>query len=182
MSHKEPNSEFRFLASIANHIKEDFKVPDDPWAESDIVWIKNLAPGSKGRLGVNLIRAWCGAKGLSVDFSGDPEADLLINSHRVEIKFSTLWKSGIYKFQQLRDQNYAFAVCLGVSPFDAHCWVISKEILLQNVIGHTPQHTGASGTETFWFSVIPDEPQDWLQECGGTLDQAFGVLKGLSRR
>ena len=31
-----------------------------------------------------------------------------------------------YKFQQLRDQNYEFAICLGISPFSAHCWVLPK--------------------------------------------------------
>jgi hypothetical protein len=46
---------------------------------------------------------------------------MLINGHRVEIKFSTLWQEGIYNFQQIRDQNYEYAVCLGISPFEAHC-------------------------------------------------------------
>jgi hypothetical protein len=99
-------------------------------------WVLRLPAGSKGKLGKLLVYQWCALKGLSVDRSRDSEADMLINGHRVEVKFSTLWQSGIYKFQQIRDQNYEYSVCLGVSPFEAHCWVISKAILLQYVIGH----------------------------------------------
>ena len=100
----------------------------------------------------------------------------------MEIKFSTLWKKGIYRFQQIRDQNYEYAVCLGISPQEAHCWVISKVLLLDHVIGHTPQHRGGLGTDTFWFSVDPNNPPDWLVDCGGSLDEAFRVLRSLSPR
>lgn len=73
-------------------------------------------------------------------------------------------------------------ICLGISPSSAHCWVISKETLLEHVIGHQPQHTGSGGTETFWFEVIPDNPPEWLKDSGGSLEQAFNVLKKLGRR
>lgn len=109
--------------------------------------------------------------------SGDSEADRIIAGQRVEIKFSTLWESGVYTFQQIRDQNYEHAICLGLAPFNAHCWVISKEILRQHVIGHTPQHRGMSGTDTFWLSVFATNPPSWLQQCGGTLADAFEVLQ-----
>ncbi len=67
----------------------------------------------------------CAAKGLAVERSRDSEADRVIAGVRVEIKFSTLWRDrGGYTFQQLRDQNYEVAVFLGISPFDAHCWVV----------------------------------------------------------
>ena len=95
----------------------------------------------------------------------------------MEIKFSTLWASGVYKFQQLRDQDYDFAICLGISPFDAHCWVISKAVLRQHVIGHTPQHIGRGGTDTFWISFPSLTPPSWLEACGGSLASAFQVLE-----
>ena len=46
------------------------------------------------------------------------------------------WKSGIYKFQQIQDQNYEFGIFLDLSPFQAHCWVINKDILKKYVIGY----------------------------------------------
>ena len=125
---------------------------------------------------------WCALKGLSIDSSPDPEADMLVNGHRVEIKFSTLWKTGIYKFQQIRDQNYEYSVCIGISPREAHCWVVSKKVLKKHVIGHLGQHTGSSGKETSWFTVKPSDPPEWLIPCGGTLEQAFIILKSLSRK
>lgn len=178
----ENNASFSFLASIADILKDDFESDYKDWESSPFYWVKSLAAGTKGKFGIRLISAWCGAKGLRVDSSPDSEADLLINGHRAEIKFSTLWKAGIYKFQQIRDQNYEFLIALGISPNNAHCWVIKKSFLYDNVIGHQPQHTGAGGTETFWFSVKPENPPEWIKPLGGTLKEALIVLKSLSKR
>lgn len=175
-------TDFELLASAANYIRSDFQEDRVAWKDSPFEWVLQLPAGSKGRLGKQLVYQWCALKGLAVDRSPDSDADMLINGHRVEIKFSTLWKVDIYKFQQIRDQNYEYSVCLGVSPFEAHCWVISKSILKQYVIGHMGQHTGSGGQETAWFSVDPKSPPDWLVACGGTLGQAFTVLKSLSHR
>ncbi len=176
------SSDFELLASIGNHIRAELEARDELWQGSPFGWIRNLPPASKGKLGARLISAWCAARGLRIDSSPDPEADLIINGHRAEIKFSTLWKTGIYKFQQIRDQNYEYVIALGISPREAHCWVISKKFLEDYVIGHQPQHKGASGTDTFWFGVNPVNPPEWLTGLGGTLDEALPVLKGLSRK
>jgi hypothetical protein len=176
------NPDFKLLATASTYIKKDFEDEYNRWADSPFEWVLNLPAGSKGKLGKLLVYQWCGLKGLSLDRSLDSEADMLINGHRVEIKFSTLWKSGIYKFQQIRDQNYEYAVCLGISPFDAHCWVFSKNILKKHVIGHLGQHTGVTGKDTSWISIDPQKPPEWVNTCGGTLEEAFKVLKTLSNR
>jgi hypothetical protein len=86
-----------------------------------------------------------------VSRSPDSDADRVVEGKRVEVKFSTLWKNPPYKFQQLRDQNYDLAICLGVSPFNAHCWAISKATILHewkttgNVV---PQHGARAGSDT----------------------------------
>ncbi|SRR5258706_2176760 len=174
--------DFSLLASAANFIKPEFERDQSAWTGSPFEWILNLPSGSKGKLGKRLVYQWCAIKGLSIGSSPDSEADMLINGHRVEIKFSTLWQEGIYNFQQIRDQNYEYAVCLGISPFEAHCWVVSKKILRKNVIGHLGQHTGSGGQETAWFAVNPKSPPDWLTPCGGTLELAYKVLKSLSSK
>jgi hypothetical protein len=178
----EATVEFKLLASAADLIRPEFVGANNAWKGSPFEWILNLPSGSKGKLGKRLVYQWCALKGLSVDHSPDPSADMLINGHRVEVKFSTLWKAGIYKFQQIRDQDYEYSVCLGISPFEVHCWVTSKKLLIAHVIGHMGQHTGRSGQETAWFSVRPVSPPEWLRGCGGTLEQAYGVLRNLSRR
>jgi hypothetical protein len=174
--------DFDLLASSATYLKKDIEQDFLAWKNSPFEWVLKLPAGSKGKLGKQLVYQWCAVKLLSVDRSPDSEADMLVNFHRVEVKFSTLWKVGIYKFQQIRNQNFEYSVCLGISPFEAHCWVISKSILKKYVIGHMGQHTGARGQETAWLTVKPHQPPDWLVPCGGTLDQAFQVLKGLSPR
>jgi hypothetical protein len=175
-------SDFRLLAAAADYIKSEFPSTNDAWDQSPFRWILSIPSASKGKLGKRLVTQWCALKGLPVESSPDPEADMLINKHRAEVKFSTLWKVGIYKFQQFRNQNYEYAVCLGISPQEAHCWVVSKKLLIDNVIGHTGQHTGSSGKDTAWLTVKPHEPPSWMTGCGGTLDQAYQVLINLRRR
>lgn len=182
MTFSKTTSEFDLLATAATFIKPDFEKDTSNWTGSPFEWARSLPSGSKGKLGKRLIYQWCALKGLSIDSSPDSEADMQINGHRVEIKFSTLWENGIYKFQQIRDQNYEYSVCLGVSPFEAHCWVLSKKILREFVIGHMGQHTGSEGKETAWFTVNPNNPPHWIRPYGGTLEEAYKVLKSLSHK
>ena len=178
----EDNTDFLFLSTIGNQIRKEIDSDFSDWKDSPLFWVKTLPPGTKGKFGTRLIAAWSAANGLKIDSSPDSDADLLINGHRAEIKFSTLWGTGIYKFQQIRDQNYEYLIALGISPFDAHCWIIQKSILKKFVIGHQPQHTGARGTETFWFSVNPDKPPEWISNLGGSLESALKLLQKISKK
>jgi hypothetical protein len=126
-----------------------------------------------------MVAGWCAAKGSDVVRSRSSEYDRLINGHRVEVKFSTLWESGVYKFQQIRDQDYDLLLCLGVAPWDAGCWVIPKAVLFDHVIGHTGQHTGAAGTDTAWLSFPAATPRAWMRPFGGTLAEAWRVFQEL---
>ncbi len=182
MSIIEVTEDVNLLATASKYLRKDFDEEHLSWNDSPFEWILYLPAGSKGKLGKQLVSQWCALKGLSINKCSDSEADILINGHRVEIKFSTLWKSGIYKFQQIRDQNYEYIICLGISPFDAHCWVLSKEILKHYVIGHLGQHTGGEGKETAWITIDPSNIPEWIKPYGGTLDQAYIILKSLSRR
>lgn len=179
-----PNTtpEFELLATASLYLRKDFQEGYTDWDESPFEWILHLPAGSKGKLGKLLIYQWCALKGLAVDRCNDSEADMTINGHRIEVKFSTLWKNGIYKFQQIRDQNYEFCICLGISPFEAHCWVVSKPVLLRFVIGHMGQHTGSSGKDTAWITIDPTNPPEWISSSGGSMDEAFKVLKTLRRK
>jgi hypothetical protein len=182
MSNFDTNPDFQLLATASSYLRKDFEEGYKEWVNSPFEWILHLPAGSKGRLGKLLVYQWCALKGLAVDRCNDSEADMLINGHRAEVKFSTLWKSGDYTFQQIRDQNYEFAIFLGISPFEAHCWVLSKLILKQYVIGHMGQHTGSRGKETAWVTINPRNPPKWVIPYGGKLEDAFRVLKVLKRR
>jgi hypothetical protein len=97
----------------------------------------------------------------------------------VEIKFSTLWKTGVYKFQQIRDQNYDYCFCLGVSPFEAHAWLIPKAVLREHVIGKMGQHTGVAAADTAWLSFTVGEAYEWMKPHGGSLSDVKAILTKL---
>lgn len=183
MPNQVDDPDVQMLASIASMLKGDYVRDEhnDPWADSPFAWIRTRPSRQVGKIGEQLVAAWCAAKGLDVMSSSDSDADRIIAGRRTEIKFSTLWTSGIYKFQQIRDQNYDFVICLGIAPFNAHCWVISKDLLRQHVIGHTPQHTGRAGNDTFWLTVEPSSPPEWLRPFGGSLSEAYEILRSWQR-
>lgn len=172
------DTEVQCLARIATAIKRDYIHEDAAWADSPFAWIRTRPSRQIGKIGEQLVAGWCTSKGMSVVKCRDSEADLIIEGHRVEIKFSTLWETGYYVFQQFRDQNYEFAICLGISPLEAHCWVIPKLVILQKA---TPQHTGKEGEETFWLHISAKDPPAWLSEYGGNLQQALEILRKMGR-
>jgi len=174
--------EVRALATIAATLAVDYAPSEnDPWEGSPFKWIRSLPSRTVGAIGEQLVAGWSAAKGFDVTRTGNSDADRIIEGHRIEIKFSTLWKSGGYKFQQIRDQEYDFCFCLGVSPFDAHAWLIPKAVLLEYVIGHMGQHTGAGGGDTAWLGFDVGNEYEWMKPCGGTLAEVRQLLESAGR-
>lgn len=174
------DEDVRMLAAIASTLQADYADEDSAWAGSPFAWIITRPSRQIGTIGEKLVAGWCASKDLDVTRPPNSDCDRVINGKRVEIKFSRLWKTGLYKFQQLRDQEYDFAVCLGISPFDAHCWVLPKPLIMEKWgqrDGLPHQHGGAAGSDTVWLSVKPNDVQAWLTPCGGRLRQAFEVIR-----
>lgn len=176
--------EVRILAGIASALEADYTAKEVIWNGSPFAWIKTRPSSQAGAIGKKLVAGWLAARGFNVSRSGDSEADRVVEGKRIEIKFSTLWTDrSIYKFQQFRDQRYDVAICLGVSPFDAHCWAIEKaEILRQwRQTGNiTSQHGGASGTETAWIEVDPNAPHAWMNDHGGSLRSGLDCIASIT--
>ena len=183
MSIQDP--EVQRLAAIAARLENEYKDRNRLWNDSQFAWIKGGLPaGSRGAVFQRLVSEWCVSKGVSVTRSPDSDADRIIGGRRAEIKGSTLWEDGTYTFQQIRDQNYELVVCLGISPFDAHCWVIPKDDIMalrdEGLI--SPQHGGSRGSDTLWINgVNPKNPPDWIRPYGGTLSAGFAQLQSLTR-
>ena len=174
--------EVKLLASLAATLEPDYVQDNDAWSDSPFKWIKTSLPSrTVGAVGEALVAGWAAAKGFDVTRTGDSDADRIINGHRIEIKFSTLWANGGYKFQQIRDQRYEFCFCLGVSPFDAHAWLLPKDVLLERVIGHMGQHSGASGRDTAWLGFPVGQPYPWMAEHGGRLSDVEALLRQAGR-
>lgn len=182
------DEDVRILARLAGSLEGDYVSPeDDPWKGSPFAWILTTSSRQRGKIGEQLIAGWCAAKGLDVTKSGNSEADRVIGGQRMEIKFSRVWKSGVMKFQQIRDQDYSFVMCLGLAPFDANAWVIPKASLREHFEGRVSleglshQHGGRVGRDTWWLSFPWDSPPLWLAPYGGSLSQAFRALQRIAR-
>lgn len=175
-------ADYRILSGLSGVLEADYTDAEEEWAGSPFGWIKKRPSRQIGAIGEKLVAGWLAARGFSVARSPDSDADRLIEGQRAEIKFSTLWANGGYKFQQLRDQNYDFAICLGVSPHSAHCWVIEKpRLMAMRRQGLIPaQHGGRDGIDTAWLSLNPAALPDWIAPYGGSLAQAVARVSALT--
>lgn len=164
--------DFQQLASAASYFRLDLESPEGEWEDSPLAWVLDLPPAAKGKLGRQLINTWFSSKGFSVKQSPDKDANMIINGIPVATKFSTLWSGGIYKFQQIRDLDYLYLICFGISPLDAHCWIFRKEDVLNNA---KVQHKGAKEGSEYWLSIDPENPPFWAKRFGGLLDDVEKV-------
>ena len=176
--------EVRTLATYSLSLQNDYKDPlAGTWRGSPFDWIRRTSSARrKGAIGERLVAGYLACKGFDVTRSPDAEADRIIAGKRAEIKMSTLWDSGSYRFQQLRDQAYEFVVCLGISPFDAHCWALPKsEIMKHWRAGDiASQHGGSRGQDTAWIEVNPDDVPSWLAKHGGRLTDAVTSISKIT--
>lgn len=173
-------SETNVIAEISIILRHEYlDDADDIWANSSFKWIKSQPSRRVGAIGERLVEEWSKHHGFIVERSPDSDADRIINGHRIEIKLSTLWASGGYKFQQIRDQNYEYCFCIGISPFEVHAWLIPKEVLQKHVIGHMGQHTGAEGSDTAWIGFQVGQEYEWMKPYGGSLDSVKDLLLNL---
>lgn len=145
---------------------------DARWVTSPFRRLLSLPPRTRGSVGEHLVERWAAGLGLPVGRADSSHFDRRIGAARVEVKLSTLWVEGFYRFQQIRDQGYDLAVFVGISPFDVHAWCVPKAVLAEHVIGRLGQHTGKGGAETAWVSVTPGAEPAWLAPFGSTLEVA----------
>lgn len=146
---------------------------EDPWAGSAFEWLMRLPSRSRGRAGELIVESWLEGLGFVVRAPANTGHDRIVSNRKVEIKFSTLWAGGEYVFQQLRDQDYEFALMLGVSPSGARCWLVPKAQVFARAV---PQHGGAAGRDTRWLRLKANAPPAWMSPYGGELEEAVPVL------
>lgn len=178
---QDPN--FEILAEISRELEKKYPSEDAAWKDSPFSWIRTRPSRQVGAIGEELVTRWLEALRIPVICCGDAHADRIIQGKRVEIKFSTLWGDGRYKFQQIRDQHYDLVICLGVSPFSAHCWVLPKEDIIRlwkEEHKIMSQHGGQGGVDTAWIIVDPENPPEWLKPYGGSLAVAISVLRKIT--
>ncbi len=160
---------FTILEEIAADLSSEY--PDNQaWANSSIAWIRTLPPASKGTVGRHIASGLLQHSGLSVSAS---KQTLRVNGQRISVKTSLMWEAGLVKFQNIRDSNADFLLCLALYPGNSYGWLIPQgEIWVNGAIrndrpGVTKQHKGADA----WLEVHPDSPHSWLKPYGGTTDE-----------
>lgn len=150
------------------------------WNESPFRWVLSQPSATRGAIGRKVVTAWAASRGVTLEQTTiDNQIYLRLGSLLIQVKFSTLWDGGYYRFQQIRDRDYDYCLCLGLAPFDAHAWLIPKEVLDTHVIGTTGQHTGAGSGETWWLEATLGRAPSWLSECGGQLADVGALLDEL---
>lgn len=174
----EISQDFMMIASTASTLQEEWELASDMWKNSPMEWITLLPARSKGKLARRLISSWLSSKGIKFERLQDTSETIIINKVSFAIKFSTLWKNGIYQFQQIKKNGPEYIICFGISPFAAHCWVITK---IDAILNGNEQHKGASDSE-YWLAVNPDEVPNWLQPYGGKLENALQIIKSVNLR
>jgi len=181
--------EYQELVSISKALSAEYKNKKKQWIGSPFEWIKYQSSRSIGAIGEKIVSSWLVLHDFNVSRSPDSEADRVVDGKRVEIKFSTQWENGSYLFEQLRDQNYEFAIFLGVSPNDAHCWVIPKEDIVRMwKVERTlpPQHGGEEGEDTAWARLSPAAvgaaQDDACRKYGNGLHDALVSISRLTGR
>lgn len=182
MSRSDPSHQFSLLVDSSESLKGEYRRDDASWKGSPFEWMISLPSRTKGAFAEALVSSWLTKNGFAIQRSPDAEADRVVDGVRVEIKSSTLWSGQSYVFQQLRDQDYRVAICLGISPSEAHCWVIPKATILEgwgSYEGLVSQHGGKAGTDTAWLQVDPHASPDWLAPHGGSLEEGLAQLKGI---
>lgn len=158
---------------VTDAVSKEYAATLEGWSGSPFAWILTLPSRARGAAAEKIIDLWLTANGFMVTRAGHSGCDRVLNGINLEIKFSTLWKSGGYKFQQLRDQDYESVFCLGISPARVHAWLIPKAVAWDHAI---PQHGGSLGTDTKWLGFQADDPPAWMSKYGGSLAEVLAIL------
>ena len=165
--------DFEMLAAIASNLQDELQNKSELWKNSPFEWLLQFSARQKSSFGRQLIAAWCESQGLVTSKPKESSESLIINSHKMSIKFSTLWTNGIYKFQQIRQEGYDYVLCFGISPNEAHCWVFKRDFIIKNAVR---QHKGAA---EYWIAINPKKLPDEFKDSGGSLEQALQILEHL---
>jgi hypothetical protein len=148
---------------------------DSRWVDAPNAWVKNI-PSSRrrGKAGEMLVESWLSRAGIPVGRPKSSDADRNVAGFESEVKLSTEWENGEFRFQQLRDQEYSIVFLVGVRPGSISIWVVPKAVILEHAV---PQHGGVDGVDTHWLCFDASNTPTWLVPYGGTPAQAEMVLR-----
>ncbi len=153
---------------------------DKAWEGSPFDWFRKKASSTKGKIGRDLAASLLEAAEFAVSRVG---VGLKANRKTIRIKLSLMWGAGGFTFEQIRETDFDFLLCLGLYPDSAYGWLIPKsELLVDGVLqdreGLKGQHGGQDDPNDFWITAVdPENIYPWLEPYGGTIDVLMKVIK-----
>lgn len=179
----DPN--INILAALASTLEPDYTTAEGDWAQSPFGWIRRQSSiWIRGQIGEKLVSGWLATRGFNVTRSLHTDADRIVENKRIEIKFAMLGKKRTFTFNQFRKQQYDAALCIGICPSDARCWLLPRDAVTKQWgikngirVQHNPQDPNANtGILTTSFM----KPKPWLVPFGGTLSEGMEQLSALT--
>jgi hypothetical protein len=109
MTSKEPG--LAALEAISTKIKAAFDTPEDlEWKGHSLEWIRSHPSARIGKIGRSFVQSLCEGSGLKVKKIG---YSLIIKDKKIQVRFSTGWSGGGFKFEQLRYEGFDRSLLLG---------------------------------------------------------------------
>ena len=181
------DSETKVLAGIAGSLEHDYLELEGEWGSSPFGWIRRQQIKTRGTIGEQIVSGWLAARGFNVTRSTTTDADRVIENKAIEIKFAMLGKTDGFVFNQFRDQQYDAVLLLGVCPFHAHCWVLTKSDVIEQwrTLGnikdqHDPKNPNAVANTGMLTIRKAESPPSWLADFGGSLRDGLGHVSRLT--
>jgi hypothetical protein len=165
---------FDALLEASSTVQRSMADDRDPWAGSRFAWLRALPSARRGRAAVEICSAWLVRLGHRVHPAVGSGVDRFVDGAAVEMKLSTLWGDGTYRFQQIRDTEAVdHLVLLGVSPDSVSIWVVPREVLFSHA-----SEPSASASHR-WLVFDAANPPAWLDRYGGSPQRAAEVAAAL---
>ncbi|MGP5165653.1 hypothetical protein [Arthrobacter rhombi] len=169
-----------FMKKSLKDMENDY-LTDEIWADSPYKWVIEKSSGTKGAIARRLVKQWATLSGRILESHAVNNQRFLRSENTIyQVKSSTMWNTGKYRFQQFRKGPYDHAILIGIAPHDMHIWVVPKIVIDTHIVGSHGQHTGAGAAETDWYEVDPETVPNWLEEWGGTPRAARRILSQIS--
>ena len=153
---------------------------DKAWEGSPFDWFRKKASSTKGKIGRDLAESILEASGFAVSRVG---VGLEVNGKAIRVKLSLMWGAGDFTFEQIRETNFDYLLCLGLYPGSSYGWLVPKgELLVDGVLqdreGLKGQHGGQDDPNDFWITAVNTKNiYPWLKPYGGTTDDLIEVIQ-----
>ena len=181
MTSKEPG--LAALEAISVKIKSTFDTPEDiEWKDHPLEWIRRHPSARIGKIGRTFLQSLCEDHALQVKKRG---YSLVIKEKKIQVRFSTGWSGGGFKFEQLRHEGFDAIFCLAITPNRVYGWAIPKSVIfdadghLLKKDGLTIQHKGKGGSDTARINVDVNSIPAWMAPHGDSLTEAMNRLKAI---